>query len=148
MALEERGYLWSLVFEDGRDLAFPRWQWIILYDKTGRQWSRDEALCFEGRIEPVTRARNVPDSARAFYGASVVVFAQRFKLPPRRGAPWRRVGTSTTIYYDRTGIEAGPFVHPWDPHVDVDKLAVGSRMFYRLKLGADPVIDERGFVHP
>lgn len=146
MALEERGYMWAFMLP-GREVNYPRFEWMIGHDPGGVEWPSSEALISRQRIRRGRLAGHVPDQARRFYGHGVPVYGTRFKVPAP-GVRWRKLGACEWIFYDRTGVHEGPFYHPFKPPPPLLVGDVDGQTFYRLQLGNDCILDERGFVKP
>lgn len=130
----------------------------MMHDSTGRYWSKCSLLF--GTFQRGNR--RVPDSEmkgapRNYLGRTHQGNYGSVNLPPKALSEWEHVGEVKEIWYTRTGKKAPfRFRHPFGKKSTVLSFFKGvghaqlykCGRFYRLQLGKNCILDDRGICWP
>jgi hypothetical protein len=150
----------AFIMRSGHEFEAKRRRDGMLYDETGKHWSKDSLLVApfeqgEDEVEGNTRARE-------FFGSDFAIYRGGIYPPPsslKNG--WRSLGEVKTIYYDRAGKYEGPFKHEFNKPRGIwrliflfDRRAKGPALLYarkgcyRVEFPKGALIDSRGIAIP
>jgi len=149
----------AFLMRSGHEFEAKRKRDGMLYDSTGKHWSKDSLLIapFEQGEDEVEH-----EGARDYFGSDYAIFRGGMIPPPRSLKDgWRNLGEVKEIYYDRAGKYEGPFKHafnrprgmwrlifPFSRRAKGPALLYARKGCYRVEFPEGALIDTRGIVLP